>query len=201
MERPPQWTKILDRYTLNKIKKIIDLKLHLGCGKRYIPGFVHIDAIEYPHIDHVSTIDNLSFLPDDSVDLIYNCHVLEHFRRRDVGRVLQEWRRVLRVGGTLRLSVPDFAKLCDVYQCSGDLNLVIGPIFGRQDYLYNIHYNVFDERSLTALLLECGYTNVRPYDWRCTEHADVDDFSQAYVPHLDREHGTLISLNLEATKA
>jgi predicted SAM-dependent methyltransferase len=177
------------------------MKLHLGCGKRHIPGFVHIDAVEYPHVDHVATIDNLGFLPDESVDLIYNCHVLEHFRRKDVGRVLREWARVLKPGGTLRVSVPDFAQLCEVYRRTGDLNLVIGPIFGRQDYLYNIHYNVFDERSLAALLRDCGYRDVRRYDWRATEHAAIDDFSQAYIPHLDREHGTLISLNVEATKA
>jgi predicted SAM-dependent methyltransferase len=177
------------------------MKLHLGCGKRHIPGFVHIDAVEYPHVDHVATIDNLGFIASDSVDLIYNCHVLEHFRRKDVGRVLQEWCRVLKPGGVLRVSVPDFAKLCEVYMRSGDINLVIGPIFGRQDYLYNIHYNVFDEKSLTKLLLESGFGKVARYDWRQTGHAHVDDFAQAYIPHMDRENGTLISLNMEAVKA
>ena len=176
------------------------MKLHLGCGKRHIPGFVHIDAVDYPHVDHVATIDNLGFLGDGSVDLIYNCHVLEHFRRRDVKRVLVEWLRVLKPGGTLRLSVPDFARLCDVYQRTGDLELVIGPIFGRQDYLYNIHYNMFDEASLTRQLLEAGYTAAHRYDWRATDHAHIDDFAQAYIPHMDREHGTLISLNMEARK-
>lgn len=173
------------------------MKLHLGCGKRYIPGFVHVDAIDYPHVDHVTTIDNLSFIPDRSVDLIYNCHVLEHFKRRDVGRVLNEWARVLKPGGTLRISVPDFAKLCEVYQRYGKLDLVVGALFGRQDYLYNIHYNVFDFASLAHFLEQAGFVNVRRYDWRRTEHADVDDFSQAYIPHMDKEHGTLISLNVE----
>lgn len=176
------------------------MKLHLGCGKRHIPGFVHIDAVEYPHVDHVATIDNLGFMGADTVDLIYTCHVLEHFRRKDVGRVLREWLRVLKPGGTLRVSVPDFARLCEVYQKHGDINQVIGPIFGRQDYLYNIHYNVFDERSLSALLQECGYTDVSRYDWRETEHADVDDYSQAYIPHMDKDNGVLISLNMEARK-
>lgn len=176
------------------------MKLHLGCGKRYIAGFVHIDAVDYPHIDHVATIDNLSFIPDNSVELIYNCHVLEHFKRRDVDRVLKEWRRVLKPGGTLRVSVPDFSKLCEVYQRENRIELVIGALFGRQDYLYNIHYNVFDFASLAQSLVQAGFVNVRPYDWRATEHADVDDFSQAYIPHMDKEHGTLISLNVECDK-
>ncbi len=176
------------------------MKLHLGCGKRYIPGFVHIDAIDYPHVDHVTTIDNLSFINDSSVDLIYNCHVLEHFKRRDVGRVLKEWNRVLKPGGTLRVSVPDFQKLCDVYSKYGCIDDVIGPLFGRQDYLYNIHYNIFDLPSLTKQLQIAGFTNIRQFDWRETEHAVVDDFSQAYIPHMDKENGILISLNVECDK-
>ena len=176
------------------------MKLHLGCGKRHIPGFVHIDAIDYPHVDHVATIDNLSFLGDSSVDLIYNCHVLEHFKRRDVGRVLNEWHRVLKPGGVLRISVPDFAQLCEVYQRFGRLDLVIGPLFGRQDYLYNIHYNAFDEATLVKQLEDAGFINVRRYDWRETEHAGIDDFSQAYVPHMDKANGILISLNVESVK-
>lgn len=177
------------------------MKLHLGCGKRHIPGFVHIDAVDYPHVDHVASIDNLSFIPDGSVDLIYNCHVLEHFKRREVGRVLTEWRRVLKPGGVLRISVPDFAQLCAVYQREGRIDLVVGALFGRQDYLYNIHYNVFDLASLTLDLEQAGFAAVRRYDWRQTEHAGVDDFSQAYIPHMDKDRGTLISLNVECNKS
>jgi predicted SAM-dependent methyltransferase len=176
------------------------MKLHLGCGKRHIPGFVHIDAVDYPHVDHVATIDNLSFIQDASVDLIYNCHVLEHFKRRDVRRVLQEWHRVLKPGGILRISVPDFAKLCEVYQKFGQLDLVIGALFGRQDYLYNIHYNVFDFTTLKGELESAGFTDVGRYDWRETEHAHIDDYSQAYIPHMDKENGILISLNVECAK-
>jgi predicted SAM-dependent methyltransferase len=176
------------------------MKLHLGCGNRFILGYVHIDAIDYPHVDHVSTIDNLSFIPGDSVDTIYNCHVLEHFKRRDVDRVLREWRRVLKPGGLLRVSVPDFARLSDVYRDTGKLDLVMGALFGRQDYLYNIHYNVFDQATLTVALERAGFVDVRKYDWRETEHASVDDYSQAYIPHMDKNSGVLISLNVECIK-
>lgn len=176
------------------------MKLHLGCGKRFIDGFIHIDAVDYPHIDHVTSIDNLSFIQDESVDLIYNCHVLEHFKRRDVNRVLAEWYRVLKPGGILRISVPDFEKLCIVYEDTKNINLIIGALFGRQDYLYNIHYNVFDFLSLQKVLNDSGFIDVHRYDWQDTEHANVDDFSQAYIPHMDKKNGVLISLNLEASR-
>jgi hypothetical protein len=54
---------------------------------------------------------------------------------------------------------------------------------------------------LSDLLHRCGFTDVRIYDWRKTEHADIDDFSQAYIPHMDKENGTLISLNVECIKS
>ena len=45
-----------------------------------------------------------------------------------------------------------------------------------------------------------GFTNIHRYDWRDTEHSYIDDFSQCYLPHMDKENGMLMHLNLEATK-
>ena len=49
-------------------------------------------------------------------------------------------------------------------------------------------------------LKQAGFINVRHYDWRNTEHAAVDDYSHAYIPHMDKEHGIQISLNVECDK-
>jgi SAM-dependent methyltransferase len=176
------------------------MKLHLGCGRKYIPGYVHIDIVPYDHIDHVSSIDNLSFIESNSVEVIYTCHVLEHFKRKQTKTVLDEWFRVLKPNGTLRLAVPDFESICKVYQEKKDLNLVIGPLFGNQNYLYNIHYNIFDFSSLSKLLSDVGFSDIKRYDPFSTEHANVDDFSMAYIPHMDFKNGTCISLNIEARK-
>lgn len=108
------------------------MKLHLGCGKRHIPGFIHIDAIDFPHVDHVTSIDSLSFIADAGVDLIYNCHALEHFKRREVQKVLAEWNRVLKPGGTLRISVPDFASLCEIYVKHQSWSLSSGHFLGAR---------------------------------------------------------------------
>ena len=96
--------------------------------------------------------------------------------------------------------MPNFAALCSIYQGSKNIDLVIGALFGRQDYLYNIHYNVFDMASLSKQLKDSGFVSVREYDWRNVEHADVDDYSQAYVPHMDKTSGVLVSLNVECEK-
>ncbi|MBW7876008.1 MAG: methyltransferase domain-containing protein [Candidatus Cloacimonetes bacterium] len=175
-------------------------KLHLGCGSRFIPGYVHVDVIHHPHIDYLCNIDDLSVFHDNSVDVIYNCHVLEHFHRYKVGNVLKEWFRVLKPGGILRTSVPDFAALAELYLKTKDLKTVVGPIMGRQNYLYNIHYNIFDYTYFHDLLEQVGFKTINRYDWKDTEHANIDDYSQAYYPHMDKENGLLLSLNVEATK-
>ncbi len=184
-----------------------DLKIHLGCGKREMPGYVHIDLADFPHIDHNHDVSRLPMLDDDSTQLIYASHVLEYFDRVEVADVLTEWRRVLAPGGTLRLAVPDFAALAAVYAKQGNLDQVIGPIFGRWKIpgtqIVVFHKTVYDFDSLQRVLESAGFRDVRHWDWRDVFVGDLagyDDYSQAYVPHMDKEHGTLTSLNVEATK-
>jgi len=176
------------------------VKLHLGCGGRYIPGWTHIDVLPYPHVEYRHSVDRLPSIRDGEAEVVYACHVLEHFQEAEVEGVLREWRRVLKPGGILRVAVPDFAALCELYQEIGDLGLVQGPVFGRQDYLYNIHHSVWDESKMGYFLNLAGFTRWGRYDWRETEHADLDDYSQSYYPHMDKEHGKLLSLNVEAVR-
>lgn len=62
------------------------------------------------------------------------------------------------------------------------------------------HKTTYTFSSLREMLESEGFGNVRRYDWRQTIHKDYDDHSQAYYPHMDKENGILISLNVEATK-
>ena len=54
--------------------------------------------------------------------------------------------------------------------------------------------------TLCELLQEAGFKNPHRYDWKDTDFAEYDDYSQAYLPHMDKENGILMSLNLEAVK-
>lgn len=177
------------------------MKLHLGCGRRFIPGFVHIDLSPEKHVDLVGDVSDLPF-NDETVALIYASHVLEHFGRREYRKVLKEWFRVLSVGGVLRLSVPDFAACAALYYEGGlsDLSGLTGLLVGGQRDANDFHKMVFDEKSLRKDLLEVGFKKVRRWDWRATEHSMVDDYSQAYIPHMHKKTGRLMSLNLEGVK-
>lgn len=182
------------------------MKLHLGCGKRYIPGFVHVDLDDFPHIDYQHDARSLPMFEDNTAALVYACHVIEYFDRIEVLDVLREWYRMLKPGGVLRLAVPDFAAMVEVYRKYGDLSLIHGPLYGPmvihtdsgERTIY--HRTVYDFETLRSVLESVGFNNVRRYDWRRTIHKDYDDFSQAYIPHMDKENGLLISLNVEADK-
>jgi len=167
------------------------MKLHLGCWKRNIPGWVHIDQCDLPHIDYQHRVDRLPMIEDGAAELVYASHVLEYFDRVEVGDVLAEWRRVLKPGGMLRLAVPDIEPLIDVFRETGSLDRILGPLFGRMEVdtgngrarvIY--HKTVYDFPSLRAVLVANGFDQVRRYDWRDTIHRDYDDHSQAYFPHM-----------------
>lgn len=178
------------------------MKLHLGCGPRYIPGFIHVDALSAPHVDIVGPVERLP-MDDASATLIYASHVLEHFGRFEYRAVLEEWFRVLKPGGTLRLSVPDFAACAEIYYESGlvdGLSGLVGLIVGGQRDNYDYHKMIFDEAFLRRELLDIGFRTVQRWDWRTTEHVGVDDYSQAYIPHMQKKSGRLMSLNIEAVK-
>ncbi|RXF74449.1 class I SAM-dependent methyltransferase [Hansschlegelia zhihuaiae] len=179
------------------------LKLHLGCGPKYIPGFLHVDALDFPHVDVRGPVDILPFAKDQSVEMIYACHVLEHFGRYEINRILAEWYRVLKPGGVLRLAVPNFEAVAKLYvlgRLQNGLDEVMGLIVGGQKDEYDYHKVAFDGESLTQRLKSVGFSTVRGWDWRETEHSALDDYSQAYLPHMDKTNGTLVSLNIEGVR-
>lgn len=180
------------------------IKLHLGCSKTYLPGYIHIDKDTGEHIDHVSDISKLDMFENNSVDEIYTCGAFEYFDREDVPRVLKEWARVLKQNATLRISVPDFESIVKVYIENGkdvDGQGILGPLFGRwpiadlsNTILY--HKTVYDQKSLTRVLEAAGFSNIEKYDcWEFLPDA-VDDYSKAYMPHMDKT-GIQMCLNLK----
>lgn len=183
------------------------MRIHLGCGKRYLAGYVHVDSAPFDHVDHVRDVRDLGCFADSCASLIYASHLFEYFDRIEAVAALAEWRRVLRPGGVLRLAVPDFAALVAVYRETGSLDRVIGPLYGRWPIpgtdITVYHKTIYDAQTLAAMLCENNFHDPRLWDWKevfTGDNLGFDDYSQAYYPHMDKEHGRLISLNMEATK-
>jgi len=187
------------RKTPNPFRKT---KVHIGCGKRnFGPDWWNIDGEDFPHI-HSKDIATLPF-SDDSVNLIYASHVIEYFDREEVIPLLSEWKRVLKPGKTLRLAVPNFSVMARLYnEGKYPLKNFLGPIFGKMKmgnkWIY--HKTTYDSNDLMELLSYIGFKNIRRYNWWETEHSSYDDHSMAHLPHMDKNNGVLISLNIECEK-
>ena len=179
------------------------LVVHLGCGDVILPGFVNVDVRALHRVDVVHDCRDLSFLSPDSCELIYACHLLEHFWPTEAAEALSQWHRVLRPGGVLRLAVPDFEAICRLYRSGFDVSRLRGLLYGSRtfpDYPEDTHHSCWDFRSLEKELRRAGFHSVARYNWKETEHAQFDDCASAYMPRGDLKHGTLASLNVEATK-
>lgn len=176
------------------------MKLNLGCGDKLFPGFTNVDIRKETGCDLIDDVGKLYKINDNDVELVYACHVLEHFGRHEYKKVLERWFNVLMDDGILRLSVPDLGKVCEQYTKGTPLSSLMGFIYGGQTYKENYHYIGFDYKELEQVLIDIGFKEVRSWDWRETEHSHIDDFSQAYLPHMDKENGVLMSLNIEAIK-
>tara|TARA_R110000824_G_scaffold401547_1_gene612848 strand:- start:6151 stop:6696 length:546 start_codon:yes stop_codon:yes gene_type:complete len=179
------------------------VKINMGCGWRnFGTDWIHIDGGDYEHLDY-KDITLLKQFKDNSVDLIYASHVIEYFDRKQVINILKEWQRVLKPSGILRVAVPDFKSMASLYLSKNyKLNQILGPLYGKMKMGNTtiFHKTTYDFDSLAHVLGMCGFSNVKRYDWRNTEHARFDDHSQAYIPHMDKDNGVLISLNIEAKK-
>tara|TARA_R110000744_G_scaffold32112_12_gene75223 strand:- start:4900 stop:5451 length:552 start_codon:yes stop_codon:yes gene_type:complete len=182
------------------------IKLNLGCGDRKLHGFVNVDARSDTDPDVICDVTSINEKFED-VDLIYACHVLEHFpskafeyQQKTWQDVLNNWYSTLKEGGILRLSVPDIKIACEHYLSTNDFESVKAFFYGGQKYDFDFHYHGWSEDTLTKALLNTGFKTVERYNWQETEHFYVDDYSQAYLPHMDKTNGKLMSLNIEATK-
>src|SRR6266478_9199080 len=79
------------------------IHLHLGCGTRYLPGFINIDANPLHKLDMWLDVRCGLPLPSESVDSIYSTHMAEHFYSDELQKLLAECHRTLKPGAGLRL--------------------------------------------------------------------------------------------------
>lgn len=168
----------------------------MGCGKRNFGNdWIHIDNENYKHINHHDIFN----FPYENIDIIYASHLINYFDREEILILLTYWRKKLKIGGTLRLAVPDFEKIIKLYNQGWDLNYFLGPLFGKMISNNQIifHKTCYDRSSLCKVLIDAGYSNITEWDHRLVDHGKFDDHSQAYLPHMEKENGTLMSLNLE----
>lgn len=132
------------------------MKLNIGAGATVIEGFTPIDRKQGGEAFPLRLNDG-SPVADNSVDEIRASHVLEHFRFGEVNKVIDEWARVLKPGGKIRIAVPDFDKIAELKKTDPQWYwYAMGGQTDDDDY----HRSTFDEGLLRGVM-DGNFTNIQ----------------------------------------
>ena len=144
-----------------------------------IMGLVNAQNLEYIHFIKTTNIEYANVtgklpLPDNSCDVVYSSHMLEHINPLDVANFLNESMRVLQPGGIIRLAVPDLRRKAEEYIASGnadefmkstmvsDVWSNLGTLAGRLRFAIkgdpSAHKWMYDGVSLRNLLEQNGFS-------------------------------------------
>ena len=141
------------------------LRLNLGGRGTKIDGFLTVDLSTEHDVDVRSDVSDLSAFKDGSVETIYASHILEHFPHVRTQYVLEEWFRVLKKGGSLFVSVPDFDRAIELYTKRGLTDYLVNLLYGDQGYPLAYHYAPFTAGRMFSLLNKAGFSDFKRIKW------------------------------------
>ena len=175
---PPTFrTKVKTLMTRGKIKKLLrsgqPIRLEIGSGpKKSSKGWTTIDWCG--GVDLRWNLMKKMPFPDNSVDVVYSSHVLEHFPYHSLVALLDDCFRILKPGGLMSICVPNARVYIEGYNNPEKFDrsiLTYKPaLFSDQRmdllnyifYMVDEHKYMFDEENLTYLLKKAGFISVEP---------------------------------------
>jgi len=89
--------------------------LNLGCGSRYHPAWTNVDFVAAgPGVISCNLRTGIPF-EDETFEVVYHSHLLEHFTRDEAKDFICECKRVLKPSGIIRVVVPDLEAIVRTY--------------------------------------------------------------------------------------
>lgn len=201
--------------------------LHVGCRDIIAPKWINTDISPPPNGEGLSTVSpGLSEFPggayfllhdatkpfpieEGTLDRIYSEHFIEHLTLAEGIEWLREMRRLLRVGGVLRISTPDLSRYAEGYTDSKNkfyerhreqLMTVILAVPKRKAWMMNQifqewgHRWIYDFEELTYAAARAGFGK---------EHVVRRQYREGSCPRLsemDREFRRDESLYVELVR-
>ena len=157
------------------------MKLNLGCHNWKLSGFTNVDIDPERRPDVVADVRSLPF-DDESVDEIYAGHIIEHLSIEESALALNEWKRVLKPGGTITITVPDFEKAYDMYLSDRiSLAFLNSVVFGDEIGGVMEHKQLFTTELLTDRMMSAKFSNIRILDVSECDYLVAKDKWQSIV--------------------
>lgn len=145
------------------------IKLHLGCGAVYLPGYINIDYPPQEHTVQANTkVDQYADLTElkydaESISEIRLHHVFEHFDRPTALKLLIRWYRWLADDGLLTIETPDFQRSIRSY-IFGSRKVrwrTLRHLFGSHEAAWAVHYDGWYKAKYKLYLGRLGYKTLK----------------------------------------
>lgn len=146
------------------------MKLNLGCGDRYVPGWVNVDWAGSPHRkdEEVDLTGELPW-PNNSVQTIYAGHVLEHLTLEQCHGLLRQLHRCAIPSGTIMVVGPDLPTAYQMQE-KGTLDVTIESLlYGAERWPGDRH--LWESSAQTTITLMKGAGWVNPHEGSVREAA------------------------------
>jgi predicted SAM-dependent methyltransferase len=160
-------------------------KLHLGCGQKYLGGYVNIDFPLSEHsvqnksiADEFYDITKLTY-PSNSIQEVRLHHIFEHFGRPIACALIASWNSWLTEKGILHIEVPDFEKTAKIaiskFRHRDKKKVAIHHLFGSHEAKWAIHAEGYSEWMIEDIMLSFGFKKIKTLknDWHGTYNLEI----------------------------
>lgn len=136
--------------------------LNLCCGRNKLKDYINVDLNKDVEPDMCFDVRAEFPLPDESQDEILFFHSIEHIQRLYHRRVYKEIHRVLKPGGMLYMSFPEFRIVAQYWieNYKGSKEFWEQTIFGRQENIHDFHVVPMETEDVREKLIEAGFDKI-----------------------------------------
>ncbi len=144
----------------------------------------------FAHYNEVLTKKKLYFFDlrygvpfdNDSLEVIYSSHFIEHLSEKDGERFLGECLRTLKPGGIFRLSLPDLDVAFKMYSEKQYLEMLHMFFYTSEHYDFSAHKFNYNFDILAKKLENIGFSKVKKCSFRSGNCPDID-YLDVYPEH------------------
>jgi SAM-dependent methyltransferase len=146
-------------------------KLRLISKERYLQ---HKDGV-FSRLKYLNVTRKFPY-PNNSIDVVFCSHLLEHLYPDEAIFCLRQVYRVLRKNGIFRIAIPDLDSLIQKYDCNNPDEFVksIYEAQNRKHDIKNSHHWQYNSVSITQKLKDAGFSEVCILSYKVGQCPDID---------------------------
>lgn len=156
-------------------------RLNLGCGRYHLEGFINLDKAENVNPDIVCDVLKLHY-SNESIEEIYCGHLLEHMTLDEGIEALAYWKSLLKKGGKITITVPDFDVLARKYleNPTPDKLIELNNVYIYSYCQESQHKYCYSGELLKSLMVKAGFVEIQKLPLNHHYFVDPVDWQVAY---------------------